>query len=79
MSGEPQDMNGYKLLLVPADSIEETEASKQAGQAYVAARHGGEKRTIIGPFEVVAEVGDDRRLRMSRLLCDMIEVVEPPP
>jgi hypothetical protein len=31
-----------------------------------------------GPFEVVADVGPDKRIRMSRWLYDQVEVVEPP-
>jgi hypothetical protein len=70
-------IRGWKVLLVPEDSIHETAACKEAGEAYVAARHGGDARTLTGPFEVVGEVAPDGRLRMSRALYDTIEVVEP--
>ena len=76
MSTDPKHPGAYKLLLVPADSIEETAASTQAGEAYVAARHGGAERTIMGPFEVVADVGPDRRITMSRVFFEEnVEVV----
>ena len=67
---------GYKLMLVPADSIEETAASTAAGEAYVAARHGGDSRTLTGPFEVVADVGPDRRITMTRVFFEEnVEVI----
>ena len=76
--GSPQ--GGYKLVLVPADSIEETAASRERGEAYVAARHGyggrdAGTRTIMGPFEVIADVGPDRKIRMSRLVYEQVEVI----
>ena len=73
--GSPQ--GGYKLILVPSDSVEETAASKERGEAYVAARHGfaGGERTIIGPFEVIADVGPDKQIRMSRLVYEQVEVI----
>ena len=69
-------MSGYKLLLVPDDRIEQTEADKATGQAWVRDhnRHG---LSCQGPFEVIADVGEDKHLRMSRRLYDEIEVVEP--
>lgn len=67
---------GFKLILVPVDSVEETPASKQAGMVYVAARHGGAERTIMGPFEVVADVAADRKITMSRVFFEQqVEVV----
>ena len=68
-------MGGWKLLLVPADSIEETAASREAGEAYVAARHGGAERVIMGPFEVIADVGPDRQMTMTRVMLDEIEII----
>jgi hypothetical protein len=61
-------MDGYKLLLVPMRDIRLL--SRSIPQ--VAVVPGG------ASFEVVADVGADRRLRMSRQLYDTIEVVDPP-
>jgi len=60
----------YKLLLVPEDSITMLSRGFQPQQAHVAASGG--------PFEVIADVGEDRQLRMSRPVYDQIEVVDGP-
>ncbi len=62
--GGPQ--GGYKLILVPLDSIHETEASREAGEIYVASRHGGDAKTIIGPFEVIGTMDGNGDITMRR-------------
>ena len=32
----------------------------------------------LGPFDVIADVGEDKKITMSRPVYDEIEVVEPP-
>jgi hypothetical protein len=61
---------------VPDDRIEQTEADKMTGQAWVKDR-GGHGLACQGPFEVIADVGEDKHLKMSRAFYDEIEVVEP--
>jgi len=61
-------MGGYKLLLVPMRDIRLL--SRSIPQVAIPAAGGR--------FEVVADVGSDRRLRMSRQLYDTIEVMDPP-
>ena len=67
-------MSGYKLLLVPADRI--MEITNSGGHCAAIADHTGE--LSVGPFEVIADVGEDKRIKMSRPVYDEIEVVEPP-
>ena len=64
-------MSGYKLLLVPDDWIEQ--ASSDAAYVMRQGRLG-----CLGPFDVIADVGEDKKITMSRPLYDEIEVVEPP-
>ena len=52
---------GYKLLLVPDDRIEQTEAEKVAGQAWVT-NHNRHGLACLGPFGVIAHVGEERRI-----------------
>lgn len=63
--GGPQA--GYKLVLVPDGDI-------------VADESGNECRVLLSlfqdtPYEVIGDVGPDRRLRMSRALYETVEVV----
>ena len=62
----------YKLLLVPEGQIEGLSRNPDPQTAYV--NNGG--LACVGPFEVIADVGEDRQLRMSRLVYDQIEVVD---
>ncbi len=61
--GGPQ--GGYKLILIPLDSVHETEASRKNGEAYVAARHGG-GAMLTGPFEVIGHMDADGIITMDR-------------
>lgn len=63
--GEDEDpLDGYKLLLVPVRSIR-------------ALSRGLPQQAVLdgGTFEVVGDVDPDRKLRMSRLLYDEVEVI----
>lgn len=64
---------GYRLLLIPDGQC--GRHVDDPGQAYVLA---GDGRGELGPFEFIAYVGEDHVIRMSRLLYEQIEVVEPP-
>ena len=68
-------MSGYKLLLVPNDRIAEPRAGQDTAMAWIL--DGIRDLTSTGPFEVIADVDEDKHLRMSRALYDEIEVVEP--
>jgi hypothetical protein len=68
-------MSGYKLLLVPDDRIAPRWPGQDTAMAWIL--DGIRDLTSTGPFEVIADVGEDKRLRMSRALYDKIEVVEP--
>lgn len=71
-------MNGYKLLLVPEAMITQDQAERTAGQARVLAIFTSlGQGNYVGPFEVIADVAENRQLRMSRSLYETIEVVEP--
>jgi hypothetical protein len=59
----------YKLVLVPADCIR-THSPGGTLPAYVTV-----SQDVL--FEVIGDVGADRQLRMSQLLYDQVEVVEP--
>ena len=61
--------DGYKLVLVPADCIR-THSPPGVLPAYVTV-----PQDVM--LEVVGDVAPDRQLRMSRILYDTIEVVEP--
>lgn len=57
---------GYKLLLVPEADIAAS-ASGDPNYVYL---------SLTGPaYQVIADVGADRRLRMSRPIYDRIEVI----
>ena len=58
-------MDGYKLLLVPMRDIR----LLSKGIPQVAVPAGG------GSFEVVADVSADRKIRMSRLMYEQVEVI----
>ncbi len=74
--GGPQ--GGYKLILVPLDSVHETQASREAGTAYVASRHGGDAKMIMGPFQVCGDISADGRITMSRVFFEEnVEVIDP--
>jgi hypothetical protein len=66
---------GYKLLLVPLDKIADPRPDDDPATAWVL--DGIRNLTSNGPFHVIADVGPDRQLRMSRPLYEQIEVVEP--
>jgi len=68
-------MGGYKLLLVPVDEIDPSWPGSPL-EALVRAERGVSPLRA-GPFEVIADVGEDKRIRMSRALYDEIEVVDP--
>ena len=59
----PQE--GYKLVLVPMDRV------------FALTRGLPQMARITGnaTFEVVGDVGPDRKIRMSRLLYEQIEVI----
>lgn len=59
MTATTETAPGYKLLLVPDDRIEQTEADRASGQAWVAARHGV---ACFGPFKVIAHEGEDAEI-----------------
>jgi hypothetical protein len=67
-------VSGYKLLLVPDDRIAEPRQGQDAAAAWIL---DGMDLISAGPFEVIADVGEDKRITMSRALYDEIEVVEP--
>lgn len=67
---------GYMLLLVPVERIEQTEAERRAGRAYVI--NGRSSVACLGPFEVVAETDSVGRLVMSGQLFDSIIVKRGP-
>ena len=72
-------MTGYKLLLVPEDQIIALSGDlPQSATVEAQSSVCNCDRFWAGPFEVAGDVAPDRRLRMSRLLYDTIEVVEPP-
>lgn len=68
--GQPDEQpRGYKLLLVPDEDI----AGRNTDDP------GWVVLSLTGPYyEVIADVGPDRKIRMSRLLYDQVEVAEPP-
>ncbi len=66
-------MSGYKLLLVPVDEIDPSWPGSPQ-EALVMAEHG-DSPLRAGPFDVIADVGEDKQIRMSRLVYDEIEVV----
>ena len=68
-------MNGYKLLLVPDDQVEESPVDQLTGTAWTVAAEHGRGLACHGPFTVIADVGEDKKIRMSRLVYDEIEVV----
>jgi len=68
-------MSGYKLLLVPNDRIAEPRQGQDTAMAWIL--DGIRDLTSTGPFEVIADVGENKRITMSRALYDEIEVVEP--
>jgi hypothetical protein len=60
-------VSAYKLLLVPEEHIV-AYRSEDSSQALL---------SLFGEsYEVVADVGEDRIIRMSRLVYDAIEVAE---
>ena len=63
----------YKLLLVPEGHTRVTGDGKAS---IVTFDTGWERLTC--PFEIIADIPADGTIRMSRLLYDAIEVVEPP-
>lgn len=73
---EERPLDGYKLLLVPAGEIIELSAGLPQ-TATVAAESSvcNCDRFRAGPFEVVGDVGADRRIRMSRLLYEQVEII----
>ena len=71
-------MSGYKLLLVPDNQIKESPADQLIGMAWTTAAGRGHGLSCHGPFTVIADVGEDKRIRMSRQVYGEIEVVEPP-
>jgi hypothetical protein len=68
-------VSGYKLLLVSNDRIAPPRAGQDKTMAWIL--DGIRDLTSTGPFEVIADVGEDKHLRMSRALYDEIEVVDP--
>ena len=74
--GSDEAAGGCKLVLVPADQVRKAEPG-QAGTpahgdwAWLASCEDWD----VGPFEVVADIGPDRKIRMSRLLYEQIEVI----
>lgn len=65
MSGEGLPA-GYKLLLVPEADIAAT-ASGDPNYVYL---------SLTGPaYQVIADVGADRKVRMSRPIYDQVEVI----
>jgi hypothetical protein len=67
---------GCKLLLVPAERIEQTEAMRRDGNAYVIRdKHGV---ACLGPFEVVGETDSVGRMVMSGQVFDGIIVKRGP-
>lgn len=56
---------GYKLVLVPMDRV----LALTRGIPQMA------RITANATFEVVADVGEDRKIRMSRQMSEQIEVV----
>ena len=68
--------DGYKLLLVPAEHIEQTEADRRAGRAYVI--RDRLDVACLGPFEVAAETDSVGRLVMSGQVFDSIIVKRGP-
>jgi hypothetical protein len=63
-------MTEYKLLLVPADLIVQSEAERQFGKASV---------TQPGSFEIAGDMTADKVIRMPRALCNRIEDTDPDP
>ena len=69
-------MSGYKLLLVPDDRIAPPRPGQDKTMAWIL--DGIRDLTSVGPFNVIADVGENKRIRMSRLIYGEIEVVETP-
>jgi hypothetical protein len=65
-------MVGYKLLLVPVDEIDPGYPGQE--EAVVMAEHGA-GLLRAGPFDVIADVGEDKQIRMSRLVYEQVQVV----
>ena len=59
---------GYKLRLVPVDKIADPRPDDDPEVAWVL--DGIRNLTSNGPFEVVADVGPDRRITMSRVFFE---------
>ena len=67
---------GYKLLLVPADEIIAlTEGLRPMATVAAESSVCNCDRFWAGPFEVVADASADRKIRMSRLLYEQVEVI----
>ena len=68
MGTEPDGVSAYKLLLVPEEAI-------------VAYRSGDDSKAFLSlfqdePYEVIGDIGPDRRIRMSRLMLGQIEIID---
>ena len=73
--GQPKPYDphaAYKLLLVPEDRVRVTGDGKAS---IVTTDTGWEKLT--GPFDLIADIPADGTIRMSRILYETVEVVEP--
>ena len=65
-------MGAYKLLLVPVDELDPSWPVPLEALVMVG---GGASPLRVGPFAVIADVGEDKHLTMSRELYDQIEVI----
>lgn len=67
------DVSGYKLLLVPADHLDP--AWPGSPEEALVMAEGGVSPLRAGPFEVIADVGEDKQIKMTRLAYEQVEVV----
>jgi hypothetical protein len=67
-------VSGYKLLLVPVDELDPdwTGPSEEA----LVMVGGGTRPLRVGPYEVIADVGVDKQIKMTRLVYEQVEVVD---